>query len=237
MSDYLITLDDNTYELSQQQYGIPQYNVGVNYEIPTKSTQYSNLRLDDISNLFDGTSQTFPLTVNGEPYTPLNEQQLIISIDDVVLNPGVDYQLSGSNIYFINPPGNTAVFFGVALATTADLTRTINFVLDNGSLDIEPGSKGYIHIDVTGTVESWMLVSETTGNIAVDIRKTTYSNFPNGFTSIVGSEFPLLINQSKNRDEDLTTWNKQITAGDILDFSVLSCSGIQKCSVFLRLKL
>jgi hypothetical protein len=237
MSDYLITLDDNTYELSQQQYGIPQYNVGVNYEIPTKSTQYSNLRLDDISNLFDGTSQTFPLTVNGEPYTPLNEQQLIISIDDVVLNPGVDYQLSGSNIYFINPPGNTAVFFGVALATTADLTRTINFVLDNGSLDIESGSKGYIHVDVTGTIESWMLVSETTGNIAVDIRKTTYSNFPNGFTSIVGSEFPLLINQSKNRDEDLTTWNKQITAGDILDFSVLSCSGIQKCSVFLRLKL
>jgi len=103
MSDYLITLDDNTYELSQQQYGIPQYNVGVNYEIPTKSTQYSNLRLDN--------------------------------------------------------------------------------------------------------------------------------------TSIVGSEFPLLINQSKNRDEDLTTWNRQITAGDILDFSVLSCSGIQKCSVFLRLKL
>lgn len=237
MSDYLITLDDNTYELSQQQYGIPQYNVGVNYEIPTKSTQYSNLRLDDISNLFDGTSQTFPLTVNGEPYTPLNEQQLIISIDDVVLNPGVDYQLSGSNIYFINPPGDTAVFFGIALATTADLTRTINFVLDNGSLDIEPGSKGYIHIDVTGTVESWMLVSETTGNIAIDVRKTSYANFPNGFTSIVGSEFPLLINQSKNRDEDLTTWNKQITAGDILDFSVLSCSGIQKCSVFLRLKL
>ncbi len=237
MSDYLITLDDNAYEISQQQYGIPQYNVGVNYEIPTKSTQYSNLRLDDISNLFDGTSQTFPLTVNGEPYTPLNEQQLIISIDDVVLNPGVDYQLSGSNIYFINPPGDTAVFFGIALATTADLTRTINFVLDNGSLDIEPGSKGYIHIDVTGTVESWMLVSETTGNIAIDVRKTSYANFPNGFTSIVGSEFPLLINQSKNRDEDLTTWNRQITAGDILDFSVLSCSGIQKCSVFLRLKL
>ena len=237
MSDYLITLDDNTYELSQQQYGIPQYNVGVNYEIPTKSTQYSNLRLDNISNLFDGTSQTFPLTVNGEPYTPLNEQQLIISINDVVLNPGVDYQLSGSNIYFINPPGDTVEFFGIALATTADLTRTINFVLDNGSLDIEPGSKGYIRIDVTGTVESWMLVSETTGNIAIDVRKTSYANFPNGFTSIVGSEFPLLINQSKNRDEDLTTWNRQITAGDILDFSVLSCSGIQKCSVFLRLKL
>jgi hypothetical protein len=236
MSDYLITLDDNTYELSQQ-YGMPQYNVGVNYEIPTKSTQYSNLLLDNISNLFNGSTQTFPLTVNGQPYTPLNAQQLIISINNVVLNPNVHYQVSGSNIYFTTPPAGASSFFGVALATTADLTRTINFVLDNGSFDIESGSKGYIHVDVTGTIESWMLVAESTGNIAVDIRKTTYSNFPNGFASIVGNEFPLLINQSKNRDEDLTSWNKTITAGDILDFSVLSCSGIQKCSVFLRLKL
>jgi len=236
MSDYLITLDDNTYELSQQ-YGMPQYNVGVNYEIPTKSTQYSNLLLDNISNLFNGSTQTFPLTVNGQPYTPLNAQQLIISINNVVLNPNVHYQVSGSNIYFIAPPAGASSFFGVALATTADLTRTINFVLDNGSLDIEPGSKGYIHVDVTGTIESWMLVSEDTGYIAIDIQKTRYDVFPNGFSSIVGSEFPVLTNQDKNKDDSLSTWNTQITAGDILDFRVMSCTGITKCSVFLRLKL
>lgn len=236
MSDYLITLDDNTYELSQQ-YGLPQYNVGVNYEIPTKPIQYSNLLLDNISNLFNGSTQSFPLTVNGQPYTPLNPQQLIVSINNVVLNPNIHYQVSGSTIYFTTPPAGASSFFGVALATTADLTRTINFVLDNGSFDIEPGSKGYIHVDVTGTIDSWMLVAESVGNIAIDIKKTTYANFPNGFNSIVGSEFPLLINHSKNRDEDLTTWNRTITAGDILDFTVLSCSGIQKCSVFLRLKL
>jgi hypothetical protein len=236
MSDYLITLDDNTYELSQQ-YGMPQYNVGVNYEIPTKSTQYSNLLLDNISNLFNGSTQTFPLTVNGQPYTPLNAQQLIISINNVVLNPNVHYQVSGSNIYFIAPPAGVSSFFGVALATTADLTRTINFVLDNGSLDIEPGSKGYIHVDVTGTIESWMLVSEDTGYIAIDIQKTRYDVFPNGFSSIVGSEFPVLTNQDKNKDDSLSTWNTQITAGDILDFRVMSCTGITKCSVFLRLKL
>ena len=236
MSDYLITLDDNTYELSQQ-YGMPQYNVGVNYEIPTKSTQYSNLLLDNISNLFNGSTQTFPLTVNGQPYTPLNPQQLIVSINNVVLNPNVHYQVSGSNIYFTAPPSGASSFFGVALATTADLTRTINFVLDNGSLDIEPGSKGYIHVDVTGTIESWMLVSEDTGYIAIDIQKTRYDVFPNGFSSIVGSEFPVLTNQDKNKDDSLSTWNTQITAGDILDFRVMSCTGITKCSVFLRLKL
>lgn len=226
MSDYDIVVD---YKES--------YTLDVGYNVPGKAVQYSNLLLDDISNLFNGIDQTFSLTVNGEPYFPSSDQQLIISVNDVVLNPGVDYTVSGSQIYFTNPPSLGNDFFGIALVTSADLTRTINFVLDGGSSDIETGSKAYLNIDVTGEIESWMLVSETQGSIAIDIHKTRYDNFPNGFSSIVGSEFPILINQEKNRDEDLTTWDVNITAGDILDFRVLSCTGIQKCSVFLRLKL
>jgi hypothetical protein len=237
MSDYIVTIDDDSQYDIRTDPGLEQFNLGVNYELSSKSNQYTNLRLDDISSQFNGSTQTFPITVNGEPYTPLNEQQLIVSVNDVVLNPGIDYQVSGSNIHFITAPSSGQEFFGVALATTADLTRTVNFVLDNGSFDITPGSKGYLNIDVTGEIESWMLVSEDTGSIAVDIQKTRYDQFPNGFSSIVGSEFPRLINQDKNKDDDLTTWNTQITAGDILDFRVSSCSGITKCSVFLRLKL
>jgi hypothetical protein len=237
MSDYIATIDDGNYYDVRSNEGLISYNLGVNYEIPTKSNQYNNLRLDNISGSFNGSSQLFNLTVNGEPYFPVNEQQLLISVNDVVLNPGVDYQISGSQIYFINPPAAGQDFFGIALSNTADLTRTVNFVLDNGSLDITTGSKGYLNIDVTGTIESWMLVSEDTGSIAIDIQKTRYDQFPNGFASIVGSEFPVLNNQRKNKDDNLSTWNTQITAGDILDFRVLSCTGISKCSVFFRLRL
>jgi hypothetical protein len=238
MSNYIITLDDLDGEYDVRlDTDTPKYNIGVNYEIPTKATQYNNLLLDNIASSFNGSTQTFPLTVNGEPYFPLNEQQLIISINEIVLSPGVDYQVAGSDIYFISAPTAGQEFFGVALVTSADLTRTVNFVLDNGSFDITPGSKGYLNIDVTGTIESWILVSETIGTIVVDIKKTTYPNFPNGFSSIVGSEFPILINSDKNRNESLSTWDTKINPGDILDFTVLSCSGIQKCSVFLRLQL
>jgi len=237
MSDYIATIDDGNYYDVRSNEGLISYNLGVNYEIPTKSNQYNNLRLDNISASFNGSSQLFNLTVNGEPYFPVNEQQLLISVNDVVLNPGVDYQISGSQIYFINAPATGQDFFGIALSNTADLTRTVNFVLDNGSLDITTGSKGYLNIDVTGTIESWMLVSEDTGSIAIDIQKTRYDQFPNGFASIVGSEFPVLNSQRKNKDDNLSTWNTQITAGDILDFRVLSCTGISKCSVFFRLRL
>lgn len=237
MADYIITLDDedNEYDVRADT-GVLKYNIGVSYEIPTKSTQYSNLLLDSISSSFNGSSQTFPLTVNGDPYYPLNEQQLIISINDVVLSPNVDYQITGSNIYFTTPPPAGQQFFGVAMATTADLTRTINFLVDNGSTDIPPGSKGQLKVDVTGTIESWMVVSRDTGSIVFDIKKCTYDTYPT-FTSIVGSEYPRLNNEIKSRDESLSTWDTTITAGDILDFEVLSCTGITDCSVFLRLRL
>ena len=233
MADYIITLDDD----QDASIGTPDYNIGVNYEIPSKSVQYQNLILDSIASQFDGTKTTFDLYVDGEPYTPVNAQGLIISINDVVQSPGVDYNVSGSQIIFTNPPAASSDFFGVALRTVADLTRTINFVLDNGSNDITSGVKGSLGLDVSGRIESWTLVSENEGSIVIDIKRDKYDTYPDNLTSIVGSEYPKLSTQKKNRDESLSTWTTDLVAGDILDFSVVSCSGIQKCSLFLRLIL
>lgn len=237
MSDYIVTLEDSYDFDIRSESGLKEYNLGVNYEIPSKSTQYSNLKLDDISSQFDGQDRTFNLTVNGEDYYPLNDEQLIISLGDVVQNPGIDYVISNNQITFTNPPASGIKFFGVALATTADLTRTINILIDNGSVDITPGSKGYLNIDVTGTIESFVIVAPEPGTITVDVRKTVFNNFPDGFVSIVGTEPPQLLNQDKNRNENINTWDKEITAGDILEFYVNSASNIRKCSIFLRLRL
>lgn len=252
MSDYLITLDDDNINVGNDylvtlddgespNIGSPDYRIGVNFEVPSKSIQYTNLILDDISTEFNGIRTVFNLSVNGQPYTPINAQQLIISLNDTILSPGIDYDVSGSTIVFINPPAanisGSNEFWGVALRTVADLTRTINFVLDNGSFDITPGVKGSLGIDVSGRIESWTIVSEETGSIVIDIRKDRFDTYPDNLTSIVGSEYPRLIGQSKNRDESLSTWLTDIVAGDILDFNVVSCTGITKCSLFLRLNV
>ena len=50
MADYIITLDDD----QDASIGTPDYNIGVNYEIPSKSVQYQNLILDNIASQFDG---------------------------------------------------------------------------------------------------------------------------------------------------------------------------------------
>ena len=205
MSDYIVTLDDNSFDVRSDE-GLISYNLGVDYEIPTKSNQYNNELLDNISSSFNGITKIFNLNVAGAPYFPINEQQLIISINGTVLNPGVGYQISGSTISFTTAPTSGQQFFGVALSNTADLTRTVNFLIDNGSTSITTGSKGQLKIDVTGTIESWMVVSQDTGSIVIDIKKSTYDTFPT-FTSIVGSEFPRLNNEIKSRDENLSTWD------------------------------
>lgn len=214
-----------------------RFTVDVNYEIPLKQIQYNNLIIDDISSEFDGVEDTFTLYVNGEEYFPINEQQLIISINNTILSPVVDYQISGSSITFTTPPPPSPgdLFSGVALVTTADLTRTIVFLIDNGSQTIPPGSKGYLTLDVAGRIESWTILSDTSGSIAIDIKKTTYTDFPNNFSSIVNSQYPLLLNGVKSTNDNVTSWDEYLNPGDILDFQVLSCTGINRCTITLKL--
>lgn len=225
MTDYNVILGQND-----------QFNIGVSYEIPSKSNQYQNLLVDDIASQFNGTLKTFALEVNGEPYHPVNAQQLIVSLNDVVLEPGVDYTILDDQITFTVAPAGGADSFIVAMATTADLTRTINYVVDASPNVIGTGVKGQVTLDVTGTIESWTLVADTPGNLVVDVKRTTYQNYPT-FSSITGTEKPTLSNQSKNKDDGLSTWSTILNAGDILRFEVESCDLVKQFMIAMKLKL
>jgi hypothetical protein len=213
-----------------------KYTLGVNYEIPSKSQQYDNIILDDISGLFDGSTQTFPLTDDGDSYFPLNDQQLIVSFNDVILEPSVDYTIAGSSIIFTNPPQVGDEVWINALVTTADLTRTINFIVDSGSLPMEPGNKGSLTLDVSGTIESVTLLSDHTGRLEVDIKKSNYLVYPN-FSSIVGGNRPLIFDSNKQFDDVLNNWDNTLQAGDILQFEVIYSINITRFLIALKLKL
>ena len=68
-----------------------RFTVDLNYEVPFKQIQYSNVILDDINVQFDGNQTNFTLYANGEEYFPVNEQQLVISLDGVLQKPVIDY--------------------------------------------------------------------------------------------------------------------------------------------------
>ena len=225
MTDYLVTLNEPG-----------PYRIGVDYEIPTKSIQYGNIILDNINSQFTGVAHTFGLNASGNSYVPINDQQLIVVKNNLVMEPIEDYTTSTNSIIFTVAPNPGDDVFIIALATTADLTRTINYVIDSGSIAMLPGNKGSVTLDVSGTLESLVILSDQQGDLTIDIKKSTYSTFPS-FTSIVGGVYPQMTNSRKIRDDNLNNWDRTIVAGNILTFDVIAVNNINRFLISLKLKL
>ena len=241
MPNYNVSVKSSNYQvLSEPQ---KKYAVGVNYEIPSKYLQYGNEILNTTSWAFNGTNVGFPLIdPSGDPYTPINDQQLIVCINGLVQVPGIDYTVSGTNLIFTVAPTSTDTVYVVGLSTTADLTRTINFVVDAGSAPMSSGIKGDMTLDVTGKIQSWTLIADQEGQVQFDIKKSDYANFPN-FSSICGTERPQLGNINTgaeariNRNTTITSWSPILNSGDILQFEIVYALNIQRCVVSLKLAL
>jgi hypothetical protein len=225
MTDYLVTLNEPG-----------PYRIGVDYEIPTKSIQYGNIILDNINSQFTGVAYTFGLSASGNSYVPINDQQLIVVKNNLVMEPIEDYTTSTNNIIFTSAPNPGDDVFIIALATTADLTRTINYVIDSGSIAMLSGNKGSVTLDVSGVIESLVILADQQGDLTLDIKKSNYSTFPT-FTSIVGGVYPQMTNSRKVRDDNLTGWDTTLVAGDILTFDVIAVNNINRFLVSLKLKL
>ena len=225
MTDYLVTLNEPG-----------PYRIGVDYEIPTKSIQYGNIILDNINSQFTGVAHTFGLNASGNSYVPINDQQLIVVKNNLVMEPIEDYTTSTNNIIFTVAPNLGDDVFIIALATTADLTRTINYVIDSGSIAMLAGNKGSVTLDVSGVIESLVILTDQQGDLTLDIKKSNYSDFPT-FTSIVGGVYPQMTNSRKVRDDNLNNWDTTIVAGDILTFDVIAVNNINRFLISLKLKL
>ena len=224
MADYLVTLNEPG-----------RYNVGVDYEIPSKSIQYGNILIGKTP-AQDGSETTFSLNDQGAPYSPNNNQQLIVTKNGLFLDPSNDYNISGDQIVFTTAPANLDDIVIIALAAAADLTRTVNYVIDSGSLPMQTGDKGKLTIDVTGVIEQIRVLSDQTGDITFEIEKTTFANYPN-FSTMTGGNRVQLTNTDKYFDDVLNNWTSTIVAGDILRFNVISVNNIRRILISLKLKL
>lgn len=86
------------------------------------SASTANQKLDALT--FNGSTTTFNLTSNSAAVTPNGSAALLISLNGVIQEPGVDYTVSTSTITFTTAPAATDTFFGVhmvvnGLATVA----------------------------------------------------------------------------------------------------------------------
>ena len=73
------------------------------------------LKLDDISSSFNGSTQTFNLTVGGSAFTPGSAFSILVSVGGVIQEPESAYQVNNSEITFANAPTAQDSFFCIAL--------------------------------------------------------------------------------------------------------------------------
>ena len=132
------------------------------------------------------------------------------------------------------PIGNTGTQ-GVKGDTGTSIARSINYVIDGGGLAISTGTKGYLVLDFNGTLTSWTILGDTVGSIVVDVKRSTYANFP-ATTSITGTGKPTLINGQKNQNTSMSGWTSStIYAGDILEFYVNSANTATRVTLDLKI--
>jgi hypothetical protein len=103
----------------------------------------SNIRvLDDISGSFNGSTQTFALTVGSIALTPASAQQLRIVLGGVVQSPGIDYTVSGTNITFTTAPESGLTFSGVSLGPAVPVSYANDGVIYIRNTYVGAGTTG-----------------------------------------------------------------------------------------------
>ena len=67
---------------------------------------------------FNGTTTLFNITVGGVSFSPPTAYAMMVSLNNVVLNPGVDFSITGSTISFATAPALNTPFFALMFGDT-----------------------------------------------------------------------------------------------------------------------
>ena len=67
---------------------------------------------------FNGVTTTFNIYVGGVSFNPPTAYAMLVSLNNIVLNPGVDFSISGSTISFTSAPAANTPFFGLIFGDT-----------------------------------------------------------------------------------------------------------------------
>ena len=105
------------------------------------------LKLDDISSSFNGSTQTFNLTVGGSAFTPGSAFSILVSVGGVIQEPESAYQVNNSEITFANAPTAQDSFFCIALGVALGIGVPGNGTV-NGTQMAEPFNyDGFFYLD------------------------------------------------------------------------------------------
>lgn len=120
-------------------------------DVSPVSAGVTNIKiLDDISGSFDGSTDTFNLTVSSVAVNPVNAQQMMVIVGDVTQRAGTDYTVTGSQITFTTAPAGGLSFYAVIYGAAV----TQNTVADNAvtTAKIQNGAVTVAKMDIDADI-------------------------------------------------------------------------------------
>lgn len=183
----------------------------------TNSGKLSSADWSTFNNKVTSISSGTGISVGGTTTVPIITNTAPDQI--VALTPGAGIAVTG-----------TYPNFTIASSTSEMITVLIDATPD----DISLGKKAQRLIPYNCSVSEWYIISEQTGSIEFDLKKSTFSGYPTT-SSIISVDPPKLVNQSKNSDLSVTGWTN-INAGDILEIYVSSNVSIKYVTLYLKLQ-
>lgn len=114
----------------------------------------------------------------------------------------------------------------------------IEFVIGSPNV-IQIGLKGYLTVKEWCIIQSWVIISNLSGNITFDIWKKSLSDFedtgpPTVADSIVSIAPPRLTAAYAASSTILSGWDILLGQNDVLAFYVSGCLDVKRCSIILR---
>lgn len=110
----------------------------------------------------------------------------------------------------------------------------IGVTIDGAGAVITTGSKGFRSIPSAATILGWRLMADQAGSVVMGVKRCAWAGFP-ATATITGGDNPALDSQQAAADGTIAGWAANLSAGDVLEFEVLSAATITRVTLFLTI--
>jgi len=110
----------------------------------------------------------------------------------------------------------------------------IGVTIDGAGAVITAGSKGFRSIPSAAAILGWRLMADQAGSVVMGVKRCAWADFP-ATATITGGDNPALDSQQAAADDTIAGWAANLSAGDVLEFEVLSAATITRVTLFLTI--
>jgi hypothetical protein len=106
---------------------------------------------------------------------------------------------------------------------------TLGITVDGGGEAITSGTKGFIVVPFSCTIQNWSVVADQSGSIVLDVWKHTA--LPSNSNTITASAKPTLSAAQLAVAQAATGWTTAVSANDVIGFEVESATTVTRATL------